>query len=299
MRIKCKIFALSVVSFIAVLLSCGGSEIGNPMIVVGAICDSEGKGLSCVELFLIDTSESDPHKLVEDSCFRAYTGPDGQYRFANVPEGDYTLFGHADNDNEMLLKRIAPANESAKVQDGVTTFNQGTDTIKLSAKVIIKVDECVSTTDNYIFVPNTVIRVHVDSCGEYLVKVPAANVDLVFFSNDTQEVLRSDLKLSSGQWLDLTGNSYKIPKPEMSAWIGDGYIGKQYTFSAEIIDLGMNHPVQYRFDWGDSISLWDLTNTISHIWNTTGTYRVSIQARSLRDTLSVSEWSDSVSVIIQ
>jgi hypothetical protein len=300
MRIKCKIFALSVViSFAAVLLFCGGSEIGNPMVVVGAICDSEGKGLSSVELFLIDTSESDPNRLVADSCIQAYTGPDGSYRFSNVPEGNYNLFGYADYGNKMLLKRLTSLTDAVTVEDGVTTLEQGRDTIKSSAKVIIKVDACFATTDNYIFVPNTVIRVHVDSCGEYLVKVPATNVDLVFFSNDTQEVLSRDLSLSSGQWLDLTGKTYVVPKPVMTAGAVTGSIGKSYVYSAEQIDLGPNHPVQYRFDWGKSITLWDLTNTASHTWNTAGTYRVSIQARSIRDTLSLSKWSDSISVAIQ
>lgn len=294
-----KIIAISaMISFAIIFLSCGGSEIGNPMVVVGAICDSTGRSIACVDLFLIDSSESDPDKLVADSCIQAITGPDGTYRFVNVHEGNYSLYGYADNGNKMILKRIALLNDDAITQEGIPMLVQGTDTIKSSANVIIKVDACASNEDNFIYIPNTVIHIPVDSCGEYLVKCPASNVDLLYFSKDTQEVLRSDLTLSSGQWLDLTGNTYIIPKPEITAGIVNGSIGKQYVFSVEEIALGTNHPVQYRFNWGNSTSFWNLSNAVSHTWDSSGVYQVSVQARSLRDTISLSEWSDSISVSI-
>ncbi len=282
----------------ALFLFCGGSEIGNPKTVVGAICDSSGTRIAEVSVFLIDTSITDPGRLVADSCKETITGADGSYRFTGVYEGGYNLFGFTSGGDRMLLRRIDLASDDNATRE-VETFTRGIDTIRSSANVIVNVDSCLSQNGNFIFVPGTIIRVPVDSCGEYLVKCPASKVDIVYCKNDSLEMLDSNLNLSAGQWLDLTGRTYTIPKPAVISGTVSGIAGRTYLFSVDSIYLGPNHPVQYCFDWGDSVSAWYSSATAGHSWNTAGTYTVSVQARSLRDTLSVSQWSDGTEVTIQ
>ncbi len=300
MRIIPKILAIAILpltGLVAISLFCGGSEIGNPKTITGAICDPSGTRIADVNLFLIDASNSDPQQLIPDSCKKAITGADGSYQFTEVYAGSYDLFGHTSGGNGMLLQRI-----DLVCHDNVThpdqAFREGIDTIKPSANVLVNVGNCLSQNGNFIFVPGTVIRVPVDSCGEFLVKCPASKIDLMYCRNNSLEILESNLDLSAGQWLDLTGKSYTIPKPMVISGTVNGIVGRMYLFSVDSMDLGPNHPVQYRFDWGDSVSLWNFSTSAGHIWNNPGMYEVSVQARSFRDTLSVSEWSDSTEVTI-
>jgi hypothetical protein len=302
MKIMSKIHIPSFAAFAALFLFCGGSEIGNPRVITtgisGAICDPSGTRMAAVNLFLIDASHSDSQQLVPDAFKTTITGADGSYQFSEVFEGKFDLFGSTTNGDSMFLQRIdLSGNDSHASPDG--TFREGLDTIKQVAKVIVNVKSCPSRNDEFIFVPGTIIHVPVDSCGEYLVKCPASKIDLLYYKNNSLEMLDGNLNLSAGQWLDLTGKSYTIPKPAVISGAVIGIVGQMYQFSVDSIDLGPIHPIQYRFSWGDSISLWNFSATSGHIWNKAGTYDVSVQARSLRDTLSLSEWSDSSVVTIQ
>jgi hypothetical protein len=198
----------------------------------------------------------------------------------------------------MLLQKVDVAFPRSLIQSD-PPFHVGTDTIRLSANVIVNVENCLTRNKDFIFVPGTVIRVPVDSCGEYLVKCPASKIDLLYFENNSPAILDSDLDLTAGQWLDLTGKRYVVPKPVVTSGTVNGVVGRMYLFSVDSIELGSNHPVQYRFNWGDSVSGWDFITVAGHSWNKAGTYEVTVQARSFRDTLSSSEWSDSVATTIQ
>lgn len=300
MRITPKILIITLLADLAALFfCCGGSEIGNPKTTVeGAICDSSGTRIAEVSLFLIDTSITDPQQLVADSCKGTFTGADGSYRFTDVYEGGYNLFGITSAGDRMMLRKIdLTCGDNIVRKD--ETFTEGIDTIRPPANVIVNVDSCLSRSGNFIYVPGTVIRVTVDSCGEYLVKCPASKIDLLYYRNDSLEILDSNLNLSAGKWFDLTAKSYTIPKPMIISGTVAGSVGRMYLFSADSIDMGSNHPVQYRFDWGDIVSSWYFSPTVGHSWNTIGMYKVSIQARSCRDTLSISKWSDSTEVIIE
>jgi hypothetical protein len=302
MRIMSKIYLSAFSALTALFLFCGGSEIGNPRVttgITGAICDPSGTRMAAVNLFLIDASPSDSQQLVLDTFASTISGSDGSYQFTDVNEGKYDLFGSTTNGDSMLLQRIdLSGNDNGASTD--RTFKKGIDTIKLSARIIVNVKNRLSRSDEFIFIPGTAIQVPVDSCGEYLVKCPAASkIDIVHYGTGSLETLDSNLDLSAGQWLDLTGKSYTIPQPVVISGTVTGIVGRMYQFSVDSIYLGPNHPIQYRFNWGDSISLWIFFATAGHIWNKAGTYDVSIQARSLRDTLSLSEWSDSAVVTIQ
>jgi hypothetical protein len=300
MRIIPKIFRnaiLPIAGLAALFLTCGGSEVGNPKTITGAVCDPTGTCIADVNLFLIDASNSGPQRLIADSCKKTISGADGSYEFTDVYEGTYDLFGSTAVGDRMFLQKINLAYFNNVIHPG-RIFRKGMDTIRPSAKVIVNVENCLLQNENFIFVPGTVIRVPVDSCGEYLVKCPASKIDLLYYRNNSLEILDSNLNLSAGQWLDLTEKSYTVPKPVVISGTVNGIVGRMYLFSADSINLGSNHPVQYRFNWGDSLSFWNFYATAGHIWNKAGTYEVSVQARSFRDTLAVSEWSDSVATTI-
>ena len=59
----------------------------------------------------------------------------------------------------------------------------------------------------------------------------------------------------------------------------------------------LDSPVQYRFNWADSISSWG-DSTASRTWDSEGAYLIKSQARSLSDTNRVSVWSVSLLVVV-
>jgi len=68
-----------------------------------------------------------------------------------------------------------------------------------------------------------------------------------------------------------------------------------YETGGSISNLG--NPIQYRFNWADSISSWG-DSAASRTWESEGAYPVKAQARSLSDTNRVSDWSVSLFVVI-
>jgi hypothetical protein len=242
--------------------------------------------------------EKNPVKLVPDSCYKGYSGIDGHYSITGIYKGVYNLLGIDSSGNEMFLRSIIITEPANRDVDNDTVFS-GTDTLEAAANVVVALTECVTGDSALFFVPGTVIRVAVDTCGDYLIKCPSSTIDIVLYRNDSSLVLADDISVVAGQWVDLTEKKYDVPAPQFESGLISGLIGQRYSFSAGGITLGPNHPVQYRFDWGDTISQWSLLSQNTHAWNVPGNYQVRVQAGSIRDTLSVSEWSNAIDVNIQ
>lgn len=295
---------LAITCSVSLVLFCtsnyaGGSEIGNPVVISGAVVDSLGKGVSGVNMFLVDPLETDPSKLIPDSCYQTKSGSGGTYRFTGVHQGVFNLFGRDTSGEKMFIKSIDLNINETVHENGDAVIILDTDTLKASAKIVVAITTFPSASGDYLFIPGTVIRVPVDSSDEYLIKCPPSTVNIVLYRSSSQVALVHDLKVSQGQWVDLTGKSFYVPKPKINSGVIAGVNGRMYSFFAGTIALGPNNPVQYRFDWGDSVSLWSLSSQGDHVWNATGSLQVRVQARSIRDTLSVSEWSDAIEVQIQ
>jgi outer membrane protein assembly factor BamB len=60
----------------------------------------------------------------------------------------------------------------------------------------------------------------------------------------------------------------------------------------------LDHPVEYRFDWGSGLTSDWGDSSRSHIWETEGSFMVRAQARSVPDTTVLSVWSEYVVVEI-
>jgi hypothetical protein len=276
----------------------GGSEIGNPNVVTGMVTDSSGNGKSNVTLYLVDPVERNPEKLLPDSCYKGYSGGDGKYRIIGVKNGAYNLLGIDSSGTEMFLRSIVIAGQQNRVTENDTVISRN-DTLEAAANVVVDLSDCELITDALLFIPGTVIRENVDTCGEYLIRCPSSIIDIVLYRHDSLTILADNISVGAGQWLDLTKKSYNVPVPQIESGLISGIAGQVYSFSAGAITLGPNHPVQYRFDWGDSVSQWSFSNQSSHDWSESGNYQICVQARSVRDTLSVSKWSDAIEVTIQ
>jgi hypothetical protein len=277
----------------------GGSEIGNPVVVSGAVVDSLGKGVAGIRLFLIDSSETGPLNLTPDSCYQALSSPDGSYRFEDVTRGYYNLFGTDSGGEKMFFTTVSITSENAASTNGIEVVDRPSDTIKDAASVVVAITPYPLLSSDYLFVPGTVIRVPVDSSDEYIVKCPPSNIDIILYRDGSQFVLVNDLDVAQGEWRDLTGKKFDVPKPQIISGVISGVSGRMYSFSVNKITLGANNPVQYRFDWGNALSQWNFSTLQNHVWNVPGSLRVRVQARSIRDTLSISEWSDAIDVQIQ
>lgn len=276
----------------------GGSEIGNPNVVTGMVIDSSGRGVSNVRIYLVDPMERNPENLLPDNCHNGYSDNSGLYRISGVTDGVYNLLGIDSSGTEMFLRSIEINKPATKIIDNDTVFS-GNDTLQAAANVVTSFSECKSDEVAILFVPGTVIRTDVDTCGEYLIRVPSSTIDIVLYHHDSLTVLADDISVQAGRWVDLTKKSYNVPAPQFVSGLISGFAGQVYSFSAGGISLGPIHPVQYRFDWGNTVSPWSFSSQGSHSWSEPGNYQVHVQARSFRDTLSLSEWSNAAYVSIQ
>ena len=89
-------------------------------------------------------------------------------------------------------------------------------------------------------------------------------------------------------------------KPERPSGPNSGKPGVSYTYSSSTVDSN-GEPIFYKFDWDDGTeSNWlgpydsGQVVTISHIWNSKGSYAVKVKAKDIYG--GESFWSDPLSV---
>lgn len=297
---KCAIFLslLQYCLFLFCAYGIGGSEIGNPVTLQGTVVDSRGTGISGVQLYLIDPTETDPARLKTDSCIRTKSGNDGYYRLTGAQEGVYSLFGCDSTGQQMFLSQITIDKGRITYINGENVIVHDTEVIRNAGTVILNIPQIPDSGAACLFIPGTIIQVPVDSTGEYLIKCPSSTIDINLYTKDSVLTIATNIQIKEDELKDITGNSYVVPTPKIISGLLTGYVGRMYTFTAGSVSLGHNHPVQYRFDWGNEFSVWSSSNQASHLWSDQGTYVVRVQARSTRDTLAISEWSEPVEVAI-
>ncbi len=77
-----------------------------------------------------------------------------------------------------------------------------------------------------------------------------------------------------------------------------GIVGNLLNFIASGASSSLGDNVNYQFDWGDgTMSAW-ANGAGSHVYNTVGTKQIKSRARSVSDTSTVSNWSETISVAI-
>jgi hypothetical protein len=91
-----------------------------------------------------------------------------------------------------------------------------------------------------------------------------------------------------------------VSTPTMPAGPAGGSIGNPYSYSTGGSISSLGHTVEYQFDWkGDEsdLSSWG-ASTQSKTWSAASAYSVRARARCKTDTSIVSQWSNSLTVII-
>jgi hypothetical protein len=269
----------------------GGSEIGNPRTTIaGIISDSTGAGVASVTIYL-----TDPLTAMPDTVVAALTGPDGHYEIRELPSGIFYLSAVKPDGDAMLMRSIS----TIEHDDAGAPLDLGTDTLQPPATIVISVDICSNDTQQ-LFIPGTIFRTHIDTCGVYQLQCPAMQSAVYLRSEDSVLQLTTEQTFIAGGWHDFTEESFIVPTPNITSGTVSGTTEWEYTFVAGEVTIDPPHPADYRFDWGDGeISGWDRSLQCTHTWNSAGIYSVRVQARSVRDTLSLSSWSEAISVTIR
>lgn len=296
-----KIMSIAFICAILSVLCCSDnavdSAIGEQFTFEGIIVDQLGNTMSGINLYLINPLEMNPSKLITDSCYTTKSGKNGAYQFTGVHEGIYNFFGSDSSGQKMFITTVTIGMSEAEVINGKKVVVHDTERIKEAGTIFIDIPKI--NQNSFLYIPGTVIRIPIVTAGEYHIKCPSSTVDLNMCKNDSVIILFNDIYIQEGQSIDLTGYNYIVPSPKIISGKIAGVIGETYTFTAGGVSLGQNEPIQYRFDWGGVLSIWNVSNQASYAWIKPGTYPVRTQARSVKDTTSVSQWSDAVEIVIQ
>ncbi len=79
-----------------------------------------------------------------------------------------------------------------------------------------------------------------------------------------------------------------------------GLVGTSYTYSTSGSSSSLDHPIEYRFNWGDgTYSDWSSSGSASKAWSSPGNYTVKAQSRCATDTSIVTHWSPGLLVAVQ
>jgi len=276
------------------LQTAGGSEIGNPVVMTGFVSDSLGNGVADVVLYITSPHDTKPPPISPNNQETTVTDASGRYSIEVLSGTERTVYGSDTTGTSVFMRSIYV---SPSVSDD--TIDAGSDTLRKAAHVVVALTHCTSGRQ-LLYIPGTTMQAATDSCGELVISCPPLHpFDLMLKTNDSIVKIADNLTLAADAWLDLTGKQYTLPVPRIASGLLSGIANIRYTFIADPISLGSNHPIEYRFDWGDSLSKWTLSNENAYLWMTPGEYLARVQARSVRDTLSVSLWSDAVGVAIR
>ena len=90
-----------------------------------------------------------------------------------------------------------------------------------------------------------------------------------------------------------------ISAPSTPSGPATGMVGSQYFFSTGGASSDLEHPVEYRFSWGDgTYSDWAASPVASKFWSSAGACSVKAQARCSVDTSVESAWSGTLYVSV-
>jgi hypothetical protein len=91
-----------------------------------------------------------------------------------------------------------------------------------------------------------------------------------------------------------------ISVPTIPSGSDRGVKGISYTYATGGSLSSLDHPVEYRIDWGDgTYSDWSSSGSFKKIWSVSGMYTIKAQARCALCNTIVSEWSEGSTVTIQ
>ena len=105
--------------------------------------------------------------------------------------------------------------------------------------------------------------------------------------------------LSLGLSVNISGCTETVSTPNPPSGPESGLIGTEYSFTTGMATSSLDHPIEYRFDWGDgTFSDWSSLQEVSKSWSDADNYLIRTQARCANHTSIESDWSDPLTVTI-
>lgn len=226
--------------------------------------------------------------------FETTTDSDGNYSFTDVPAGVYSLSAK-DTGNKKAAHK-----PNIKISDNDSTI--GVDTLKGYIEITIHVPDSYVSENSFFYIPGTDIYFHISKAGTMYIQVPVGLISLVFCEDsdlflETLFLIIKNLLVNDSTIVE----KHEIYKPEfLTIDTTLAYSTKDTVYFYVRVNSSEDHPLEYRFMWGDSIwSDWTYeSKDIPKVFTYPGSYVLFAQARCAIDTSVISELSNPINVFI-
>lgn len=248
--------------------------------VTGIIQTDDGKPVigSAIQLLPSDFNPIDDSiEWNRSVAYQTMTDDSGKFQIENVLSGNYVLNGQ----DTFLMKHIYIPEIIIENQD----VNLGTKTLKNNSYVTIALNDSILTKYNYVYIEGTQYYTQIDSSNIITLPIPSDTIELSFFISDSgiTEKLYDSIAVIDGDTIDLTGT------PETPILLGKDSISIDSLYQIRLINF--SDTLLYRFYWGNAdTTQWIQDSVFYHNWDTTGTYTIKAQARTIGNIL-YSDWS--------
>ncbi len=256
--------------------------------VIGIIQDKEGLPVNNTEVYLLP---SDFNPVIDSSdwsraiSYITLTDDSGKYEFNNVSSGNYVLNGK----DSLSLKHIYMPGihiESENVNLGISVMNT-------NSYLTVSINDSLISKNGYLYIEGTDFYHKLDTSNILTIAVPSDTIDINFISvtDSIDQKLYTDIITLKEDTLDISGTPLSPTISGNDSLIVDSLS----TFKIE----NYSDTLAYRFLWEESdTSQWILDSTFYHAWDTTGTYSVKAQSRTISGTILYSEWSSEILVSV-
>jgi hypothetical protein len=287
-----KIFFLTVASIGLMICACslGGSQVGNPATVTGAVDNSQNVPVSGAQVYLLpmqfnpalaspdsgfDTAGAPMVNVDDSTSFVAWTDTDGAFTIRNVPHDAYNLFVY-DDSGKVAIRR--------NIQINGNRVDLGRETVQQPGIAIIDIPDTAFSPGGYLIVAGTPLNLRVSAPGQYLMRLPDDTVTVSYVvganANDNTKAtnIPHSISVTSGDTMDMTG----IPAFVINGSLGYSLGGLTLPLTAAdtitIADSTVRFVVTGAYsNKGNALAyqfflFYDSSNTIVTMWNTSAAY---------------------------
>lgn len=288
-----KIILKSIIFILAFLLfectdNVSGSAQQGEAKVIGIIQDDAGNPISNTAVHLLP---SDFNPIIDSInwsraiAYNTLTNDSGRYEFSSVLSGSYVLNGK----DSLSIKHIYRPGIHIESED----LNLGINILNDNSYATVSLNDSLMAKNGYLYIEGTEFYYKLDTLNVVTIAVPSDTFDINFISvtDSIDENIYSDIVISEGDTIDISGT------PVAPTISGDDSLNIDSLFIFKIT----NHSdtLAYRFCWGENdTSRWFVDSIFDHSWDTTGSYSVKAQAKTLIGTILFSKWSEDLLVTV-
>lgn len=320
--IICTLISISILIYSCGERIAGGTEVGNPTVVVGTVHDNDGKAISKANVFLIT-----PHyNAILDSTFFI---PDagGQVEQRSFPKGEQCFLAYANSNGQFILPGLAKDTYNLLIMDSTQkkaffktsisiyrdSFNFGIVNLNKLSYATIKVADSTFKDSGYISMPGTPVKSPVVRSGLYTIPILGDSLNYIYFGitgDSLSTIINKKLDTASlqyigntGDTLDLTGTEHILVPPRIAVLSNND---TSFTPGDIVVNLGQildiiavgaysnkNHILEYQFYETNSnvLSDWSSSNTYSMKVKDSAYYSLSCRVRSQSDHSKMTDWT--------